>query len=148
MKSPTDYAIDADRNLYFTLEDGETPENSSLFINGYKGNLFEVKGNNITVSGLKFSGVYDGSAVSVTAEGCTVKNCLFEEIQNGTAVTAKGNKNKVLNCFFNRLGASCVTVDFCSGSRGLIRNGTAGGNIIILAEIRDGRRRTLSFPQI
>lgn len=111
INSPTDYAIDADRNLYFTLEDGETPENSSLFINGYKGNLFEVKGNNITVSGLKFSGVYDGSAVSVTAEGCTVKNCLFEEIQNGTAVTAKGNKNKVLNCFFNRLGASCVTVE-------------------------------------
>ena len=105
-----DYALDKDRNFYFALKENETPQNSTLRLNTYKGNLFEISGSNIHVEGLSFSGVYEGSAIKAQGNGLTLKNCTFSQIQNQTAVSVDGLKNTVAGCCFTGLGSSCLTV--------------------------------------
>ena len=104
------YAIDKDRNLYFLLDEGETPEQSTLSFSSYKGNLFEISGDDINISNIVFRGVYEGSAISASSDRLTVNSCGFTGIQNGTAVKINGMNNIVANSTFFSLGSDGVSL--------------------------------------
>lgn len=123
------YALDKDRNLYFALDDGETPAESELFINTYNGNLVEITGDNITFFGTLFAGVNNGSAIKAETNGLTIDYCGFEDIQYGTAVVIEGNNNHVIDSYFYGLGSGGLSM-----SGGDIETMTPSGNVVYGSE--------------